>query len=261
MNLNGRTPLRAAESVAADLRDRILRAGIPDGPLPKQEDLMGEYQVSGPSIREALRILESEGLITVRRGRFGGAFVHRPSWSTAAFALGLSLQGQNVTLSDLAESLAFFEPQCAIACAQRPDRMSTVVSDLAQNIEETERALGDGASFTGVARSFHEILVDWTPNAATRLVVRSMVAVWSIQEQAWAEGLQVDGKYPDSSRQCTALETHRKILRLVEKGDGMMAAALMATHLAATQELVLADRGNRVIDSTSPLAARAFRKL
>ena len=44
----GRIQIRVAESLAADLRDRILRGRIPDGPLPKQDDLMAEYGVSGP---------------------------------------------------------------------------------------------------------------------------------------------------------------------------------------------------------------------
>jgi GntR family transcriptional repressor for pyruvate dehydrogenase complex len=259
-NSTGHFQLRAAESIAGDLRDRIMRAGIPEGPLPKQEDLMAEYQVSGPSIREALRILETEGLITVRRGRVGGAYVHRPNWASAAPHVGLSLQGENVTLRELAEALAFFEPQCAASCARRDDRMTTVIPELEENIAQTESTLGDGSSFTGVARSFHAILVDWSSNAATRLVVRSMVAVWSIQEQSWADSLHMAGKYPDESRQCTALDAHRKIVRLVAKGDDAKAAALVATHLTATHELVLAARGDWVVDASSPFAVRGFRK-
>lgn len=258
---NGRIQLRAAEAIAADLRDRILRARIPDGPLPKQDDLMAEYQVSGPSVREALRILEAEGLITVRRGRFGGAYVHRPNWSSAAFALGLSMQGQSITLHDLAESLMFLEPQCTASCARRDDRLSTVVPDLEKNIEITENALGEGASFTGVARSFHDILVDWTSNETTRLVVRSLVAVWSIQEKSWAENQQVAGEYPSESGQCHALDAHRKITQLIARGHAAKAAAVMTSHLEATQQLVLQTFGDRVVDASSPFATGEFKSL
>jgi DNA-binding FadR family transcriptional regulator len=93
---------RVAESIAADMRKRILRSESDNVPLPRQDDLTAQYGVSGPSLREALRILEAEGLITVRRGKFGGAYVHKPSWSSAAYAFGLSLQGQGVTVADLA---------------------------------------------------------------------------------------------------------------------------------------------------------------
>ena len=92
---------RIAETVAADLRERILavRSSIA---LPTQDQLVREFGVSYPSVREALRILETEGLVTVRRGSIGGAEVHRPDQSSAAYHLGLVLQGAGVTLGDLA---------------------------------------------------------------------------------------------------------------------------------------------------------------
>ena len=90
----GRVPqLRIAESVAASLRERILAASDGDGyRLPTQEQLVADFGVSYPSVREALRILETEGLVTVRRGKVGGAEVHRPDESSAAYHLGLVLQ-------------------------------------------------------------------------------------------------------------------------------------------------------------------------
>src|SRR6185503_2235845 len=58
-----------AELVADAIRTQIVAGTLPDGSmLPKQDQLISEFQVSRPSFREALRILESEGLISVRRG-------------------------------------------------------------------------------------------------------------------------------------------------------------------------------------------------
>src|ERR1700712_5297682 len=94
--------LRVAGSVAATLRERIL-AGIEieGSTLPTQDQLVQEFGVSYPSIREALRILETEGLVTVRRGNVGGAEVHRPGEASAAYPLGLALQAGRVSLADL----------------------------------------------------------------------------------------------------------------------------------------------------------------
>ena len=101
----GRVPqYRIAETVAAELRPRIL-AGDGDDRLPTQDQLVSEFGVSYPSIREAIRILETEGLVTVRRGNVGGAEVHRPDESSAAYHLGLALQARRVTLGDLAAGL------------------------------------------------------------------------------------------------------------------------------------------------------------
>src|SRR3954462_298831 len=81
---------RVAEMLADVLRDRILSGELADGDLlPKQDDLLEEFGTSKASAREAFRILETEGLVTVLRGNVGGAVVHRPKPETAAYMLGL----------------------------------------------------------------------------------------------------------------------------------------------------------------------------
>lgn len=252
---------RVAESIAADLRQRILRGTAVDTPLPRQEDLTAEYGVSGPSIREALRILEAEGLITVRRGKLGGAFVHKPNWASAAFAIALSMQGQGISLRDLGESILIFEPLCTVACAQRADRKKTVVPALEANLIETEKNIGAAAKFSTAARKFHDILVDWSPNESTRLIVRSMVAVWDIQEQTWADAVQASGSYPDENSQVEALKSHKVLTHLITNGDSEAVAKLATAHLKATQKLVLDRFGDRIIDSSSLAAVQAFKSL
>ena len=91
MSTARRTPQhRIAETVAGELRDRIL-AGADR--LPTQDQLVTEFGVSYPSVREALRILETEGLVTVRRGSVGGAEVHRPDESWGGDARGRARAG------------------------------------------------------------------------------------------------------------------------------------------------------------------------
>ncbi|MFC9839665.1 FadR/GntR family transcriptional regulator [Rhodococcus sp. NPDC127530] len=248
-----------AESIAGDLRRRILQSTFEDGLLPTQETLAAEYAASGPSLREALRILEAEGLITVRRGKIGGAHVHRPGWTSSAFALAMSLQGQGVTLSDLADSLLDLEPMCAVACAARADRLETVIPALRANLEETEKVIGDGARFTSTARSFHDALVDHAPNQTTRLLVRSTVAVWSVQEQTWATFMQSQGHYPPEAEQIAALNAHRKLVELIEDGDLDSVAAIAGAHLRATQRKVLKEFGERIVDGSSATAVESFR--
>ncbi len=258
-HLNAST--RLAESIAGDLRQRILSSDLTEGPLPKQEELIAQYQVSGPSLREALRILESEGFITIRRGRLGGGYVHKPDWRSAAYAVGLTLQGQGVTMHDLADCLLTLEPMCVAACAARPDRATTVVPALHDNLERAEGSLGRGAEFTRVARTFHELFVDFVPNDTTRLSVRSLVAVWSVQEETWAAVMQESGGYPSRAEQARALKAHRRMADLVAVGDRAGTTRQVRAHLRATQRLVLQRHGDRVVDASSTAAVRAFRAL
>lgn len=252
---------RVAEAIAADLRKRILR-GEGDGmPLPRQDDLTRQYGVSGPSLREALRILEAEGLITVRRGKFGGAVVHKPNWSSAAYALGLSLQGQGVTLADVATSLLTLEPMGAVACAEMPDRAEKIVPALTRSLADTESHIGDGARYSAAARVFHDLLVQGLQNETMKLLTRSMVAIWSIQEQIWAETVNATAQYPDADRQRDSYQAHVALLRLIEDGDAAGVAKLSAAHLRATQKVVLERFGHEVVDASSLLAVQTFKSL
>lgn len=252
---------RVAESIAADLRKRILRSDADGVPLPRQDDLTRQYGVSGPSLREALRILEAEGLITVRRGKFGGAYVHKPSWSSAAYAFALSLQGQGVTLTDLAGSLLTLEPMCAAACAGRDDRAETIVPALRANLEDTETHIGDGARYSASARTFHDILVGGLADETMKLMVRSLVAIWSIQEQIWAETVNAAAQYPGADPQRESYRTHAALLRLIEEGDVEGVTRLSAAHLRATQAIVLERFGDEVVDASSLAAVQAFKSL
>src|SRR5579859_1399256 len=82
--VNVRVP-KTAELVATHIRRQIVLGQLSQGDaLPSETALMLEFNISRPTLREAFRILESEGLITVRRGARGGARVQEPSSEVAA---------------------------------------------------------------------------------------------------------------------------------------------------------------------------------
>ncbi len=254
----GRIPQRRiAETVAAELRARIM-SGEDDYRLPTQDQLVADFGVSYPSIREALRILETEGLVTVRRGNVGGAEVHRPDESSAAYHLGLALQGARVTLGDLAAGLRTLEPMCAAECARREDRAETVVPALEANIDESLSLIGQGLPFTHCARGFHDLIVSFTPNATIRYVVSSLVALWSAQEEAWAEVLTQRGEYPNEHESSEAVRTHRRIAADIAAGRAQAAERLYRAHLAATQKLVLDRFDNGIVNASSDQARQAI---
>ena len=96
--------------VASEFRERILSGELADGCLLRtQEDLLEQYQASAPSVREELRILESEGLATVRRGNVGATVVHVPGEDSAVYMLGLVLQARKVGLADVAAALQLID--------------------------------------------------------------------------------------------------------------------------------------------------------
>ncbi len=97
--------MKASLSIAAEFRSRIARGDLRAGePLPVESELMDELGVSKGVVREALRILETEGLVEVRRGLGGGPRVRHPSISQAAQAIGVYLQIGDVLVTDVWET-------------------------------------------------------------------------------------------------------------------------------------------------------------
>jgi DNA-binding FadR family transcriptional regulator len=222
---------RLAEMVSDALRNRILSGDLPDGSmLPKQEELLEEFGVSLPPIREALRILETEGLITVQRGNVGGAIVHRPQPSKAAYMLGMVLQSRGTTLGDLLQALIAFEPMCAAACAERPDRAETVLPKLRAILDEAKQAVDDGPTYTGLARRFHIELVAGCGNEAMSNVVGALEALWTSHVETLARSVKQLGSFAEPAARHTSVQEHEAMYKAIKKGDRRAAEQAAREH-------------------------------
>jgi DNA-binding FadR family transcriptional regulator len=236
---------RLAEIVAASLRDDILSGRLKEGDLlPRQEHLFKEFRVSLPAVREAMRILETEGLISVRRGNVGGAVVHLPTPERTAQMISMVLQSRNATLDDVSGALLYIEPICAQLCAARPDRMTEVVPALQEVVAAQQDQFDDAASYNNNARRFHEALVANCGNQTMIVVLGSLEAIWSAHESTvWDEARQGEEYPPDSAMASktlrAALRDHEKIIAAIEAGNGERAGALLTRHLSATRKSTL----------------------
>lgn len=246
---------RIAEIVADELRRQIIDGELADGDLlPRQEVLVEQFNVSLVSLREALRILETEGLVSVRRGNRGGAVVHAPAKTSAAYMLGLLLQNQHVGLADLGAALLELEPACAALAAQRPDRADTLVPELKQINDAMATHLDDGARCTEIGRQFHDLVVRGCGNQTIIAVAGALETLWSSHEQQWADESAARGTYPSLTQRRAVLNTHVKLTEMIEAGDVERARRIAARHVADTQTYVLSDRADQRIYALSPQA-------
>jgi DNA-binding FadR family transcriptional regulator len=249
-----------AELVAGALRARIVSGDLPDGAsLPTLDTLVEDFGVSAPSIRQALRILEHEGLITVRRGSVGGATVHRPNAAAAAYMVGLVLQSDHVTVNDLAGSLAHLEPLCAELCARRRDRMRTVVPKL-RKAHAGSLAATDPTAFEAHARRFHEELVRGCGNDSIALMVSTLERLWFVQEASWAQRVERNVEAPSDEVRAMGLQSHAEILDAIERGDAAATVAAARDHYLHLDEHGSRTRGGGQVQATNlrprPQAAR-----
>jgi DNA-binding FadR family transcriptional regulator len=241
-----------AEVVAGVLRERIIDGEFADGELlPKQDELLEEFRISRPSMREALRILEDEGLITVRRGNQGGSVIEVPTADTSAYTFGLVLQSRRGSVAGLAEAIRHIEPIAAMLCARREDREDAVVPVLEASLAETAEAIGDGERFTALARAFHERMVGCCGNETMILTVGALETLWSEQERQWAQEATSAGTYPVESYRKAVQRAHEALVAAISKGQPERASRLAAAHLEKSQHYSLNGSEDKVVRATS----------
>lgn len=230
-----------AVQVAERLRQRILSGELQDQDLlPPQQSLLAEFGISRPSLREALTILETEGLLSVRRGSRGGAVVHSPHNGTIARGLSLVLDHRRVPLADVGIALQELEPVCAGMAAGREDRQHAVVEPLERIHAEFVAATDDLMRFTEVGRRFHQEIVAGCGNETLLVVVGALNALWADQERVWAEQASRSEQVPELEERRGGVHAHERIIELIRAGDSRGAHRTVRAHLLRSQRYALA---------------------
>src|SRR6201987_4546051 len=108
------TPLqvpKASDVLADDLRERSLRGDSPeDAALPPERELVNQTRMSRATVREALRILEVQGLVRVKTGRAGGAYVSRPGQDSMADSVDLLIRARRIRIPARVETREAIRP-------------------------------------------------------------------------------------------------------------------------------------------------------
>jgi DNA-binding FadR family transcriptional regulator len=238
---------RVAEIVASRLRDDILSGRIKEGDvLPSQDSLLAEFGVSPPALREAIHILETDGLISVRRGNVGGAIVHLPSAERTAHMISMVLQTRAATPADVSGALMQLEPICAGMCAARDDRMTEVVPYLEAEIENQTEQFDNLSRYVPNARRFHEAIVSRCGNEPMILLIGSLELIWSAHEASvWSD----EGDPMERKTMRAALRDHQRLVDAIRDGNESRAVRLAQDHLAAARRNTLAVGADKTIEA------------
>ena len=239
-----------AEAVASQLRSRILDGDLTDGSeLPTEAVLLEEFPVSRPSLREAFRILETEGLLTVRRGKRGGTVITHPTPDTAAYHVGLLLHSRGTSSRGSGRGA---EPaRAAVRRAGRPCAATTspwAASSLRSPRWIPPRSTTGSRSPTA-AVDFHQQLVMAAGNNTLETLAGILESIWNAQELNWARAAVHEGDYPAVSLRREVLKAHQRISQAIEAGDGDEAVRLTRGHLKAASPYVASHGGQvRILD-------------
>lgn len=247
-------PPKTAELIAARIRGQIVRKELQAGTtLPTETDLMAQLGVSRPTLREAYRILETESLISVRRGVGGGALVLAPDIGVAARYFGVLLQLADATIADVYEARTALEPVCASMMATRADpeaiaELSACADRVAALIAEEEDGVPDPHEWSSTTYQFHELVLQGSGNTTLALQGGLLAEVVATHYSATLAERFAEASHPQRFRR--VLLSFRKLSRLVAAGDAEGAHKHWLKHMQTAATTLLGDdlKNKRVVD-------------
>ena len=217
---------KAADVLAGILREKILDGHIVEGAdLPNERDLGTQSGLSRASVREALRILEGEGLIATRTGRNGGSAVLRPSGATIERSVGIFIRGQQIRFEAVLETRAAIEPPSArFAAAHRTEQDLANMQACHARLEQAS-AVSDLPAYVRANLDWHVAVVKASHNEL-------LIAFISAVSQAVYVATDIDGFNSVGIRNAV-IRAHRQVMEAIREGDADAAARRMDRHVGA----------------------------
>ena len=234
------------EQIADELRQLIIAGELDEGDsLGHEPELIERFGVSRPSLREALRILEAEGLISVVRGVLGGVVVHRPDQRQTARTAALVLQARNVPLADVFDARTIIEPAAVRIVAAGRGRRSAA-RRLRELIAEQEGAIDDPEAFGRANARFHEELVAMAGNQTLTIVAEMLNEIVARAVTAVSQAAPADGGSTATRRR--GVRSQERLAALIEAGDASAAEEHWRTHMTVVGRVMVGQRAKTVID-------------
>lgn len=235
---------KAAELVAARIRRQIVRGELPEGTsLAPEAELVARFGVSRPTLREAIRILESEALISVTRGARGGAKIHPPDVRVASRYMGLLMQYAKATLEEVYAVRSIVEPPAARMLAETID--DAKLEALREIVEQERISIDDGLLTAYWGTRFHERIAELTGNKALAMMIG---VLHDVIEMHSAVALEVRATAdPDKKLRFRSIRSQEKLIELLARGDGKAAESHWREHVLIAGDYVLSQTGRNTL--------------
>ncbi len=217
---------RIHEEIIAQIRDELADGRLKPGDrLPSERELAERFQVSRASVREAIRALESMGLVTIKTG--DGTYVATGSEVLLSPLVSVILHQKDVLL-DIFEARKVIEPEIAALAAKRASPEE--IQQLGEVLEEQARQIAQGGTGVEADTAFHSLLTQSTKN---KVFLRLNDAVVDSLRETRERSLQIHG------RPARSLAGHQEILKAIRAKDPAGAKQAMRQHLTAIEQNVL----------------------
>jgi GntR family transcriptional regulator, transcriptional repressor for pyruvate dehydrogenase complex len=241
-----------AENVAQQLLERILAAGLePGSTFATEAELLGQFNVSRPTLRESLKLLESQGVLELRPGPRGGIVVRRPSIDMLSHGLSVFLRLHEVPFETVLKAREVIEPALTFEAVLNGTEQD--FAELEASIERMKGldAQGDQEAFLEENRVFHGIIARASGNKVLEIFWHTISIL--------ATGEQHGVRYTVGN-QAHVIKAHQRILDACRARDGEAAAAEMEKHVMGLENLVRS-RYQHLLKHPTSIVARPGRSI
>lgn len=211
-----------AEQAADRLEQTIMAHKLaPGDKLPNEQDLVAQLEVGRGTVREAVKILESRGVVEIRRGR--GTFVCKHVGRTGD-PLGFRFaQDKHKLARDLCELRLMLEPQIAALCARKATEAD--IDELTQLCERVRARIDAGEDYGKEDIEFHERIARSTGNSVILQIIPLI-----------AQGVSLYVDLTHHTLAGSAARTHQEVLDAIRAHDEQAAYDAMYRHLVENRD-------------------------
>lgn len=212
---------RAFQRIVEEVRQDVFRRRVAPGDrLPNEAGLAERFGVSRLAVREALRVLELQGLVEVSHGFRGGSFIAEGGTTHVSQALETMLRLEHLERDEIYTARRYLEPNIAALSSRRLDEATR--TRLEANIAESVRRIASGRPAFAANLEFHSIIAGACGNRILTLVADAVLELLRAAESRRPSS-------PEVNRE--ASRAHAAIFRALVAGDRDRAHATMALHL------------------------------
>lgn len=216
---------RASQVIVDQIKGLIREGSLKPGDrLPSERDLCQRFEVSRVTIREALRVLEAGGLVSIRVGAHGGAFLTAPSTQRLGEGLADMIALSALTAGEVTEARRIVELGALPLIVERAT--DDDIEALFALVDEGQRALKAGTYDVGMSAAFHTRLADCAHNHALSMLIESFHGPMLMSLREAHEIAPIMGKKGG--------QEHRQIAEAVRDRDLETARTIMSTHIDRT---------------------------
>ncbi|NMM90814.1 GntR family transcriptional regulator [Rhodococcus sp. SRB_17] len=214
---------KISERIANQIADKILGGDIEVGDrLPTEKEMVAEYGVARTSVREALRLLESRGLVTIRAGIGGGPVACRPQFEALGNTMKLFLQLEGANLSDVIDTRLTLEP--VVAQLATPRITEEQLDDLQSALDTMRTRPDDYDNFIEKNALFHTIIYTASGNPVLRILMETLLLLVRDAEPS---------RHPEVTR-IAAVEAQQLVLNAMRSRNASAAGDAMEAFVHDT---------------------------